>query len=137
MENYTLDHDMSIMYVTATSFPAGIIDAFDRLRKQVEVKDARDFFGISHMSPEGIIYKAWVEQKEEWEAEKYGCELYTMKAGEYYVEKIGDWKKVMPQIGIAFQSLIKQPDIDLQGACIEWYDEHGGVMCMVKKNAVA
>ncbi len=59
MEKYTLNDDMNIMYVTAHSFPDGIMEAFDRVRKQVTVEDKRPVFGISHMGADGkVIYKA-------------------------------------------------------------------------------
>jgi len=134
MENFTLDHDIKVLTVTAKSFPEGVMDAFNKVKALGDFSKDRNTFGLSR--PEnggGIIYKAGVEEKNESEGEKYGCETIVIKKGEYISETIKDFMKNISSIGQTFQEMIKRPDIDPEGYCVEWYStDSKDVRCMVR-----
>lgn len=134
MEQYKLDRDIRALYVTATSFPAGIMDAFDRLHKMVgSLAQKRQVYGISNMNQKGeIVYRAAVEESYPGEAEKLGCEVFTIKKGTYNSIYIQHFREDSARIGRAFQQLLADPRIDAQGACIEVYEGADNVRCMVR-----
>lgn len=132
MQQFILDKDIQVLCVAATSFPAGIGAAFSKLHSTVSHADKRDAYGISHGGGAGsIIYKAGAAQQEDGEAEKYGCELFTIRTGKYIGTVLKDWKQDETSIGRTFQELLQQYDIDPDGACIEKYIGDD-VQCMIR-----
>lgn len=72
MDTLTLATDMKLMYVTASSFPDGILDAHARLHQLVPFSADRNYFGLSRPENNGpIVYRAAAEKKIPGEAEKY------------------------------------------------------------------
>ncbi len=56
-----------------------------------------------------------------------------MEKGEYLSRNIENRKQNIPLIGSTFQEMIRQPNVDPQGACIEWYSEDNKeLLCLVK-----
>ena len=137
MENYNLDHDIPVMYVTAASFPEKICEAHDQLHSRVPFSKERHFFGISR--PEGglhnIVYKAAAEQLNENEAKEYGLESQIIPKGMYLSIYIADYAKDPQQIGQAFQQLLSNLSVlDPDGYCIEMYIGENDVRCMIRLN---
>ena len=135
MEIRNLDNDIKVFYVTAESFPVGIQDAFHKLKSFLKSDDGRKFYGISHGSPDGIIYMAAVEETQEGEGKSLGCETFTIKSGSYICEDIADWKQNVSIIGKTFQKLLKDIRVDNNGYCLEVYLNENDVSCMVKLNS--
>jgi hypothetical protein len=132
MEIYNLEKDISVFCITADSFPAGIQNAYDALYAKLPTKDGRKFFGLSWAIENGsIIYKAAVEESYDGEAEKLGCERFTIKKGKYISEFIPDYMKDVQGIGRIFKALLAQPGIDPKGYCLEIYAGAKDVWCMV------
>jgi predicted transcriptional regulator YdeE len=132
MENYFIDKDIKVLCVTATSFPAGVGGAFKKLLSLIPGADKRTQYGISYMGKDGqIIYNAAVEESSPGEGEKYGCETFVIKKGEYASELLKDWKKDESIIGKTFQKLLKHPNLDKQGYCLEIYLDEKDVRCLV------
>jgi|ERR1044072_2898962 hypothetical protein len=130
MEKFTLEKDIRVFCVTAKSFPDGIMDAFKKL--QALVPGDRKYFGLSRPENGSIVYKAAVEEKEPGEAEKLNCEPFIIRKGNYLSKTITDYMKNTPAIGETFQEMIKQPDIDPNGYCVESYFNEKDVCCMVR-----
>jgi len=133
METLVFNDDITVMYVAATTFPAGVMDAFKTLHRLVPMDGSRRFFGLSR--PEGgggIQYKAAAEMQEAGEAEKLGFETLVLRSGEYISVTITDFMKDIQAIGATFQQLIQRPDIDPQGYCVEWYFNDKDVRCMIR-----
>lgn len=132
METITLDNDIKVFYVTATSFPGGILEAHQRLHTLVAFSTERKYFGISR--PEGgpIVYRAATEEKEPGEAERLSCETLTLKHGRYVAITIHDYLKDVQSIDRTFKQLLSQPGIDPNGYCVEWYLSDKDVRCMVR-----
>jgi hypothetical protein len=134
MEEYQLLNDISAMYITASSFPEGVLAAHQQLHSLVPMSETpeRKYFGISFPNQDGtIIYKAAAEELADGEAEKLGLETYLIKKGKYISIDIPDFMKDVSGIGNAFQELLTDPRIDHNGACVEWYID-ADVKCMVR-----
>ncbi|HEY1054925.1 MAG TPA: transcriptional regulator, partial [Emticicia sp.] len=123
MEKYHLSDDISAMYITASSFPDGVLAAHQKLHSLVPREDSpeRKYFGISFPIDGTIIYKACAEELTLGEAEALGLETYLIRKGEYTSIDIHDYMKDVSGIGDAFNTLLENPRIDPHGACIEWY----------------
>ncbi len=133
METFIIDTDINVLCVTAKSFPDGIMGAFDRLDSIVPFAEKSRHFGISRPNPKGqIIYKAALEEINEGDAERFGCEPFVIQKGSYiFLDRI-NFMKDLQGIGKAFHELISQPGIDPNGYCLEWYLNQNDVRCMVR-----
>lgn len=136
MEIYHLTVELNIVYVTASSFPDGIDEAFDKLKKTLPDAENRTLFGISKPDEHGeIIYKAGALENDTHEAKKFNLETFTLKKGDYLCQTINDWEYNTIEIANTFMNyLLKDPRLDLTTYCIEWYKGED-VMCMVKINS--
>lgn len=134
MEHITIDQDIRVFYVTASSFPEGIQEAYKRLDSIVAPSEKmRQYFGFSR--PEhggGIIYHAAVEELTPYEAELLGCPTMVLKKGTYISEIIYDFMQNPARIGETFQRLISIPGLDPDGYCVERYIHHKDVQCMIR-----
>ena len=132
MEKYYIDKDIKVFYVTATSFPEGVGGAFQKLLSFLPKPNERVLYGISSPNEKGkIIYKAAVEESFQGEGEQNGCETYVIKKGEYLSELLLDWRKDESIIGRTFQRLLKHPDLNKNGYCLEIYSNEKDVRCLV------
>jgi len=132
METITLPDDITVFYVTAASFPAGIADAHQRIHALVPFSGDRRYFGISRPENGEIVYRAAAEERHPGEAEQYHCETLVLKEGPYRCITIQDYMQHIQQIGEAFEELLAYADIDPQGYCVEWYVNDREVKCMVR-----
>lgn len=135
MEKQVIHADKHLFCVPAPSFPEGVKAAFDKLQQITGNETFNDLFGISYMGADGkIIYKAAAPETFEGEGVKRGCETFTLKKGTYYCHTIKDWERNMNKFQLVFTELLKHPDLDRQGQCVEWYKGVDEVICMVKLN---
>jgi hypothetical protein len=130
---YTINNDIKTFCITAESFPEGISAAHEKLYSILPDTAGRNFFGISYgsSSPE-IIYKAAVEESYPGKAEKYNCEVYIIKKGNYCCEKLVDWRKDIPLIGKTFELMLRFPGVDPSGYCLELFLNKTDILCLVK-----
>lgn len=132
METITFDHDIPVMYLTASSFPEGIMEAHEKLHKIVPYSVDRKYFGISRPENGPIVYRAAAEEKFPGEAEKLGLDKLILKKGEYASITVNDYPKYLHTISDVFQKLLALPNIDPEGYCVEWYIPDTDVKCMVR-----
>ena len=133
MESIFLEKDIKVFYVTATSFPDGVMGAHQKLHSLIGSAAGRKFFGISYPeTPSKIIYKAAVEESYPSEGEKRGCETFVIKKGQYISIYIKDFMKDVPKIGQSFRELLADKRIDPKGCCVEEYTNDKDVRCMVR-----
>lgn len=133
MQQYKLDKDLTLMYVTASSFPGGVLAAHQKLHSLIPFSGKRKYFGISFPDRTGtIIYKAAAEALTEGEAAEKELETWILKAGTYSAITINNYMDDIPEIGKAFEKLLTHPQLDPQGACVEWYLSDKDVQCMVR-----
>ena len=132
MEKYYIDKDIKVFYVTATSFPAGVGGAFQKLLSFLPTPNERLLYAISSSNEKGvIIYKAAVEESFPGEGEQNGCETFVIKKGEYWSELLPDWRRDESIVGKTFQKLLRHPDLDKSGYCLEIYPNEKDIRCLV------
>lgn len=128
-----LNEDMVIHCITAVSFPGGVQKAHETLHALLPFNVQRNYFGISWPGNSGtLIYKAAAEELHQGELAKYHLETKIIVKGNYLSIDISDFMKNIPAIGAAFQELIHDKRIALDGFCIEWYLGQDLCRCMVK-----
>lgn len=132
METITIDQDIKVFYVTATSFPDGVMAAHQELHSRVPFSTDRRYFGISRPENGIIVYRAAAEEIKSGEAEKYDCDGLTLTKGNYASVTIHDYMNDLSNIGKTFQKILSDPNIDPEGYCVEWYLSQKDVRCMVR-----
>lgn len=132
METKTVNKDIKVFYVTATSFPDGIKQAHEKLHSLIPFSKDRRYFGISRPENGIIIYRAAAEELNDREAESLNLDTLILKKGNYISLTINNYMKDIPAIGEAFKLLLSNRDIDPQAYCVEWYLSDKDVKCMVR-----
>jgi hypothetical protein len=132
MENLFIDKDIKVFYVTATSFPEGIMDAHRKLHALIPFSMERKYFGISRPENGTIVYRAAAEEMEEGEAQKLLCETLVLKKGNYISVTLSNYREDLTSIKKTFDSLLTQPGLDPEGYCVEWYLNQQEVKCMIR-----
>ncbi len=134
METISIDSDILVAYIQAGSFPEGVMAAHEQLHLHFPNTDKnRKFYGLSRPENAGAIsYKAAAEVTEEAEAHLKGLQTLVIKRGKYVSIAIHDFMQDITAIGSAFQQLLRQPEIDPDGYCIELYLNEKDVQCMVR-----
>lgn len=133
METIQLRNDITVFGFEVKTFPNGIGDAFDRLVNKVPEGFGRDYYGISFRDSENkMVYLATALEKEHGEAEKYQCDRYTIKKGDYATETVRDWRKKTDLIKYVFERLFNSIQGTPTGPCIEWYKDNKEMLCMVR-----
>lgn len=136
MKQITITEDKKVFYVTAKSFPDGIQEAMEKLHTIVPFSPTRNYFGISRPENGGaIVYRAAAEEMEQGEGERLNCDTLVLKKGKYISLKVSDFRIDVSGIGKAFQELLKQPNLDPEGYCVEWYaPDIEEVTCLIRLN---
>lgn len=132
METITLYQDIRVFYVTAASFPEGVMAAHQKLHAMVPMTSERKYFGISRPEGNGIVYRAGAEELQPDEAKHYHCETLILLKGHYNSILVENYMQDIPAIGKTFEQLLALPDIDRNGYCVEWYINDKDVRCMVR-----
>ena len=139
MENFKLKKDINLFCVKADSFPDGIKAAHQKLVSIAKRIGNRNYFGVSYLYDDEILYMAAAEINSDKETIPPACETYTLKKGNYISIYISDFAKDPSQIGKAFKTLLAEPEIDENGCCAECYFPEGAdgtnakdVRCMVR-----
>jgi hypothetical protein len=133
METITIDKDIPVFYITATSFPAGIVEAHEKLHAFIPFTANRKYFGISRPENGGeIVYKAAAEELQPGEAKNWNLGTMVIKKGAYTCITIRNYVADPAGIKKAFEEILKQPGLDPNGYCIEWYLNEKDVTCMVR-----
>ena len=134
METTILEKDIKVFYVTANSFPQGIGEANQKLHNLFPFSKERRIFVLSRPeNNEGIIYRAAAQEMFEGEAEKLKCKTLIIPKGKYIAILVNDFRNDVMSIDRAFQQLLKEPNLDQQGYCVEQYaTDKEAVTCMIR-----
>ena len=132
MKAITFNNDIKVFYITAASYPEGIMDAHEKLHALIPFSTDRKFFGISRPENGEIVYRAGVEEDSPGEANKFKCNTLILKKGNYSCITIRDYKQNLNAIAETFETLLKQPNLDPVGYCVEWYFNDKDVRCMIR-----
>jgi hypothetical protein len=134
MDTIVFDKGIAVCCVAASSFPDGVLTAFQTLHGKLDRKEERQHFGISHGLPDGgIHYLAAATELNPGEAETLGLDRFTIQKGTYLGLTIPDYLKDLGEIGRTFTRLLQNPDLDPEGYCLEIYAGKD-VQCLVKLN---
>lgn len=134
MEKVVFQQDIPTLRVAATSFPAGIIQAYEKLHSVLPAEEGRQTYGISQGNDDGgILYWAATNIMDEQDQQKSGFEPFTIRKGAYASVLVKGFHKDMPIIGRTFEELLKHPELDDdEGYCLEIYLNDHDVQCLVK-----
>lgn len=135
MENYIIPNDIEVVFINATVFPDDVPRTFDQLNAAVPYHPQRRFFGISHPDQTGAIhYKAAAEILPFETFENADLKKFTIQKGEFSAQYIANHLEDSNCIGITFQKLLTDPQLDPQGYCLEVYKNYTDpdVHCMVR-----
>lgn len=133
MNVYTINEDIVVYCLTATSFPAGIAAVYNRLHELYPPGNGRTYYGLSWPDGKGsLIYKAAVSLNETDDVPNEEFEPFTIKKGDYKSELIVNFMQDVQSIGRTFQQLLQDSAIDPYGYCLEKYLNPTDVLCMVK-----
>jgi hypothetical protein len=124
--------DMKVFYVKAKSFPEGINESHEKIHQLAPSSAGRKFFGLSRPENGSIIYLAAAEEMEPGESEKINCPCLILKKGAYISDPLKDYMNDLSLIGKKFNELLKQPGLDPEGYCVEWYLSDREMNCMVR-----
>lgn len=133
METITLAKDTTVFYVTASSFPEGVLAAHQKLHSMIPFSTDRNYYAFSRPEKGSVItYRAAAEEKFPGEGATHHCETLVLKKGKYLAETVHDFMNNIPAIGQLFEKLISLPGLDPQGYCVEWYINDKDVTCMIR-----
>lgn len=132
MKVIKIQEDIVTLTVKAKSFPQGIGEAHQTIRRLFPLPNHRRYFGMSWPEKGVIIYKAATEILMGDDEKVTGIEKFVIKKGDYLSLKVTDFSKNPMAISDAFDQLIHQPTIDPHGYCLEWYQNETDVLCLVK-----
>lgn len=122
MELITLEADIHVMYITAKKFPEDIPSTYTQLEQTISIKTERRYFGYSQPNNGGVIvYRACAEVLNANEPIEYNFKTMIIKAGDYasiYIKNHFDDENNIPN---AFSKLLKHPQLDPNGFCLEIY----------------
>ncbi len=130
MEQIILEKPVQLFVVRAEKFPEGVLKAHQALHSIIPFQRERRYFGLSR--PEGSQIQYWAAA-EVLPTDHTHSELERMKleSGDYTGKQIAGFRNQIEAIGQTFQELIRLPEIDPGGYCVEWYHEED-VTCMVR-----
>ncbi len=134
MEQYNIETDIQVMFLEAPKFPDDVPNTFTKLEQAILDKSERRYFGFSRPNRDGVIqYKACAEILNEDEEIKFGLKKMTIDAGQYASIFIKNHFEDGNNIPNAFGSLLKHPQLDPNGFCLEIYKNFtdADVLCLV------
>jgi len=132
MKEIELAEDIRLMIVKAKAFPHGVVPAYQELERAISKPAGRSFYGISRGAEDGgILYWAGVRPIGD-EERRLRLEQFTVRRGTYISETLTNWRGREHVLGETFKKLYSDPRVDPLGSCVEWYQDNGDVICMVR-----
>lgn len=133
MEEYMIAQDLPVVCFKATSFPMGVAAAYTKMHEAIPAATSCVNYGISHGGKDGgITYMAAVAEQDAGVNAASAEAKFTIKAGRYAREVLRDFKGKEYLFAQTFEALLKHPEVDPQGYCVEIYQEENEAICLVK-----
>ena len=132
MKKIIIQNGTPVFGLEVKTFPLGIGETFEKLVKMLPGGFDRSFYGISYMKNGKMIYYAAAEEKNDGEAEKYGCEQLMVEKGEWLIESINNWRSKTDCIKDVFMEMMKDENVDKTKPAVEWYMNDKEMVCMLK-----
>jgi hypothetical protein len=121
MDIIHLPHDIQLVMLQAASFPQDIQATFDALKEILADIPTQTSYGISHANPQGhIVYYAAASLVDAQQVVE-GTQSITIHKGHFISLPVRQWRGNIPAITTTFDTLMKHPDIDMGGYCLEEY----------------
>jgi len=124
--------DITVVCLTAESFPEGVLAAHQKLHATVPANGQRRYFGISRPEEGTIIYHAAAELLPGDDASAFLLPSIILRKGRYHRSTIHNYMQRIGEIGAAFGAMLQQDNIDPHGYCVEWYVDDKVLQCMVR-----
>lgn len=134
IHQYIIEQDINAYVIEATSFPEGVDKAHEELHSVFVNKKDWQFYGISYMLPNGSIrYMAGASPKVKIEDNAFNLNTFTLKKGKYSSILLPNFMSDESKIAPTFQLLLKDPQLDPHGYCLEIFENKGQDMrCLIK-----
>ena len=132
MERFILQKDIHVFGFRVMSSGEGIGEAFEKLVGMLPEGVDRPYYGISKLTPQGLIYIATALETFEGEGEKYKCIRYVIEKGTYLTLTLRDWRMKTERIKELMYILAHTSAADHATPCIEWYKDDNEMVCMRK-----
>jgi hypothetical protein len=133
MEKFVVDEDLHLFGNRVNSFPVGIKESFDGLIAMLPEGLERDYYGVSWMEGEAVIYYTMAAEKFAGESNRYACEMkLDIGKGEYLGVTVRDWMSKTDSIKDVFDGLMKDKRVVVGAPCVEWYKSDEEMVCMMK-----
>jgi hypothetical protein len=131
---YIIEKDITAYIIEASSFPEGVDLAHNTLHSLFLDKKNWQFYGISYMRENGTIcYMAGASSRIENVENTHHLATFTIKKGNYNSVLLPNFMEDESRIFPTFQHLLKDPQLDPQGYCLEIFENKGQDMrCLVK-----
>lgn len=113
--------DVNLVVSRADRFPEGIEAAWSTLESKLTSLKGRGFYGLTVCEGDGLAYFAGVETADDEEIARLGLPAMAIKGGRYARAKLLDWQNHKDEIGKIFDQLMRDYDMDPNGASIEFY----------------
>ena len=107
----------------ANSFPEGISDAWEELKKDLTDSDDRQFYGISKCVNDRIEYFAGMTKRNKDEELREGFESLIIPEGKWVGTIIKDWLQNISEIGPTFRKLESGRDLDESMPFVEYFQD--------------
>lgn len=132
MDIVYLSKPFQLIAMKAASFPDGIPDVHERLRKTAPSGEDLSYYGISYPAgTDTITYLAARTGSQHAVDQAPDLELFTVRQGPYLCEVLRDWKSDLPAIRETFEQLIADPRTAPNGYRLEEYSRDGIMRCLV------
>lgn len=135
MEKYSISKNIEVVFLKAAKFPDDVPATFEKLNALLPNNSDRRFFGISHPDKTGVIhYKAAAEILPSDNFKNSDLQKFIIEKGDFVTKYITNHFKDSNCIGDTFQALLKYPQLDPNGYCLEVYKNYTDVdvHCMVR-----
>jgi len=113
--------DVNLVVSRAERFPEGIEAAWKTLESKLISLKGRKFYGLTVCEGDRLAYFAGVETADDEETARLGLPAMAIKGGRYARAKLTDWQDHKDEIGRIFDQLMRDYDMDPDGASIEFY----------------
>jgi len=114
-------NDIKVMYVKSKNGVFGSKQAFSILESRLPTLKQRKFYGVLFGEPETGEYRACVKITEQDNPEAMGLDTWIIPGGKYAKRKIKDWWKNIKEIGLTFEEMSKEYEVDFSRPSIEFY----------------
>lgn len=132
MEQILIENDIPVYRIKASSFPAGIKSAHEKVHMLFPPNGTRKYYGISQGAAKGqILYWAAVSRQPGETEQNDETESFVIRKGKYISIYIKNWMLNEASVAEAFHQLLQHDGIDMKGYCLEEYVNETDIRCSV------